>query len=255
MIETTSKKQQWFDFKRLLAFLLHPRQEFGTLAGQRIAAWLPPMVFLSVCSLLTVLVSGFLRTRAAAMGEITLPVDWQWWTPDMQNNYMQAMQATQGPVFLYIIPAVTGLAALWLGWGLLSGLLHLASTLLGGRGSMTSALNIMAWASLPFALRNLLRILFMLIAGHPIVSAGLSGFVTGSEGGALFLANLLKQVDLFLIWRVLLLILGFAIVDALPRGKAIVGVVVIVLLALLAQAGLGALSSSLGGMMVTRPFI
>ena len=255
MIETTSKKQQWFDFKRLLAFLLHPRQEFGTIAGQRIAAWLPPMVFLSLCSLLTVLVSGFLRARAAAMGELTLPVDWQWWTPDMQNNYMQAMQATQGPVFNYIIPALTGLAGLWFTWAVISALLHLTSTLLGGRGSMTSALNVVGWASLPLAARDLLRVIYMLIVKHPIASPGLSGFVTGTEGAALFLAQLLKNLDLFMIWYAVLLVLGFSLVDNLPAKKAIPGVLVVLLIFLLAGAGLGALFSSLGGMMVTRPFL
>ena len=35
---------------------------------------------------------------------------------------------------------------------LLAALLHFGSTLLGGRGSMQGALNIVAWASLPFAL-------------------------------------------------------------------------------------------------------
>jgi hypothetical protein len=254
MSETTNPPNRRLEPKRLLAFLLHPRQEFEWLGGQKYAAWLTPMLALSLALLLRVLVTGFLSARAAAMGEMALPPDWQWWTPDMQNNYMQAIQATQGPAFLYVIPTVTGLTGLWLGWGILSGLLHLASTLLGGRGTMSSALNIAAWASLPFVLRDLLRVVYMSIAGHTIVSAGLSGFVTGTEGGALFLANLLKHVDLFLLWQVFLLVLGFSMVDSLPGGKAIAGVVIVLLISLLAQAGLGALSSSLGGMMITRPF-
>jgi hypothetical protein len=238
----------------VFAFLLHPRQEFERMAGQEKPSWLTPMLVLSIMLLLRILVTGFLRAKAAAMGEITLPPDWEWWTPDMQNNYMQAIQATQGPAFLYIIPSITGLAGLWLGWSILSGLFHLASTLLGGRGKMASALNVVAWASLPFALRDLLRVVFMLIAGHPITSAGLSGFVTGAEGGALFLANLLEHVDLFLIWRAALLILGFKRLDGLSTGKAVAAVLIVLALALAAQAGLGALSGNLGGMMITRPF-
>jgi hypothetical protein len=71
----------------------------------------------------------------------------------------------------------------------------------------------------------------------------------------LFFASLFKHVDLFLAWQIFLLILGFRRVDALPRLKATAGVIVVILLILLAQAGIGALTSSLGGMMVTRPFI
>jgi hypothetical protein len=254
MNEISPSPTRRLDFKRLPVFLLHPRQEYNRLAGQKVATWLAPMLTLSLTLLMVVVTSGLLRARAATMGEVALPVDWQWWTTDMQNNYMQAVQATQGPVFLYVIPTFTGLAGLWLGWGILGGLLHLASTLLGGRGTMSSALNITAWASLPFALRDILKVVYMLIAKHPITSPGLSGFIAGTEGGALFIANLLKHVDVFLIWQLLLLVLGFSLVDTLPRGKAIAGVGLILSISLLAQAGLGALTSSLGGMIITRPF-
>jgi hypothetical protein len=205
---------------------------------------------LSLTASLAVIVAGYMKSRAALMGEIALPPDWQYWTPEMQNNYMQAQQATQGPVFTYVIPLVGSLAALWLGWLVLAGLLHLGSTLLGGRGSMQSALNIVAWASLPFALRDLLRIGFMLSAGHVIASPGLSGFAAGAG----FLSQLLARTDMFLIWSAILLVIGFGIADGLPRSKALAGVVIVMLIVLVAQAGLGALSSPLGGSVVQRPF-
>lgn len=208
------------------------------------------MLLLSLTAFMVVMVAGYLKSRAAMMGEVPLPPDWQFWTPEMQNNYMQAQQATQGPVFTYVIPLVGVLSALWLGWLLLAGLLHLGSTLLGGRGSMQSALNIVAWAGLPFALRDILRIVFMLSAGHAISSPGLSGFA-GSAG---FLFELLARTDVFLVWNVVLLVIGFGIADGLPRGKAFAGVVLVMLVVLLAQAGLGALGSGLGGVAVQRPF-
>jgi len=220
------------------------------MASESRATWLTPMLLLSITAILVVIVAGYLRSRAAMMGEIPLPPDWEFWTPEMQNNYMQAQQATQGPVFLYVMPMVGSLTGLWLGWLLLAALLHFGSTLLGGRGSMQSALNIVAWASLPFAVRDILRIIFMLVAGHAIVSPGLSGF-TSTPG---FVTQLLTRVDIFLIWHVVLLVIGFALTDGLPRGKAVTGVLVVVLLVLLAQAGLGALASSFGGLAVQRPF-
>jgi hypothetical protein len=254
MSMSSSPTTRRIDLKGLVQFLLHPRQVFEAILGQKKPAWLTPMLTLSLTLLLSTIVTGFLRARSAAMGEVSLPVDWQWWSSEMQNNYMQAVQATQSPVFLYIIPAIIGLVGLWLGWGILSGLLHLASTLLGGRGSLSSALNIVSWGTLPLALRDILRIVYMLFAGHPIRSAGLSGFITGSEGGVLFLANLFESLDIFLVWQILLLVLGLSILDNLPRGKAVAGVIVVILISLLATAGLGTLSASLGGMMVTRPF-
>jgi hypothetical protein len=83
----------------------------------------------------------------------------------------------------------------------------------------------------------------MLLAGHAIVSPGLSGFA----GGSVFLAKILSQVDIFYIWSAVLLIIGFGIADGLPKNKAIIGVTAVLLLILLALAGTGALLSNLGG--------
>ncbi len=239
-----------FDLPRARAMLLRPRQVFQEMASESRATWLTPMLVLTVTAILVVVVAGYLKGRAATMGETQLPQDWQYWTPEMQENYMRAQQATQGPVFLYVMPMISSLAGLWVGWLLLGALLHFGSTLLGGRGSMQGALNIVAWASLPFAVRDILRIVFMLSAGHAIISPGLSGFVTTAG----FVSKLLTRVDIFLIWNVILLVIGFGIADSLSRSKAVTGVLIIMALVLLAQAGLGALGAGLGGTGVQRPF-
>lgn len=249
-ITLTQRSPRRFDFSRLRAILFQPRSAFQEVSSESRATWLTPMLVLTLTAILAVLVAGYLKSHAALMGETPLPRDWQYWTPEMQNNYMQAQQATQGPVFMYIIPLIGSLAALWLGWLLLAALLHFGSTLLGGRGSMQSALNVVAWASLPFAVRDLLRVGFMLITRHAITSPGLSGF--SSSAG--FVVQLLTRIDIFLIWSVVLLVIGFAIAEALPRAKAVTGVLVVIVLMLLAQAGLGALSSGFGGLAVQRPF-
>lgn len=239
-----------FDFSRVRDLLFHPRQVFQAMTSESRSTWLTPMLVLTTTAILVVVVAGYLKTRAAMMGEIQLPRDWQYWSPDMQNNYMQAQQATQGPVFMYVMPMIGSLTGLWVGWLLLAALLHFGSTLLGGRGSMQSALNIVAWASVPFGVRDILRIIFMLSAGHAINSPGLSGFASMTG----FVSQLLTRVDIFLIWQVILLVIGLGITDSLPRSKAVTGVVVVMLLVLLAQAGLGALTSGFGGTAVQRPF-
>jgi hypothetical protein len=246
----TPQPARRFGLSRLLDILFRPRQGFQEMTSESRATWITPMLVLSVTAILVVVVAGYLKSRAASQGEIQLPQDWQYWTPEMQNNYMQAQQATQGPVFMYVIPILGSLAGLWFGWLLLAALLHFGSTLVGGRGSMQGALNIVAWASLPFAVRDLLRMIFMLSAGHAILSPGLSGF----SANAGFLSHLLAAADIFLIWNLILLIVGFATADGLSRGKAAAGVLIVILLVLLAQAGLGALSSRFGGLAVQRPF-
>jgi len=238
-----------FNFARILNIFIKPRQSFAEIAGETGSSWLTPMLALSLSGLLGVIVSGYLKARAAMMGEITLPPDWQYWSPDMQNNWMQGQQATQGPVFVYILPIVSVMVGLWLGWLIFSGLLHLGSTLLGGRGSMSGALNVVGWAYLPFAARDLLRVVYILLAQHPIVSAGLSGFASNS----VFWAQILSRVDIFFIWSAILLVIGFSLSDGLAKGKSITGVVIVLLILLLAQAGLGALTSSIGGLATSNP--
>ena len=63
------------------------------------------------------------------------------------------------------------------------------------------------WMSIssPFMLRDVLRVVFILIVGHAIVSPGLSGFADG----AIFLGKMLSRVDIFFVWNAILLVIGF----------------------------------------------
>jgi hypothetical protein len=238
------------DFSKVMALFLHPRQVFESIAANGNPTWQLPLLILSVTALLVVLVGGYFTARAAQMGTSAMPADFQYWTPEMQQNYFSAQQAMSGPTFVYVIPLAGAWISLWLGWLALGGLMHLASTLLGGRGSMSGALNVAAWASLPFALRDIVRIVFMLVVQHSISSPGLSGFAVSAG----FLAQVLAHVDLFLIWQALLMMMGFFLADNLSKNKAILGVLIVLILILLAWSGLGTLGSSLGGTAIQRPF-
>lgn len=237
-------------FLRMWDMFLHPRAAFTALSADFQSSWRIPMLTLSLSATLVVVLSGFLKARAAAMGEATLPPDWQWWTPDMQNNYMQAQQSMQGAVFVYVIPLMGALISLWLGWLILGATLHFGATMLGGRGSMQSALGIAAWASLPSLIRDLLQIVYMLTVQHPIQSAGLSGFSSNS----VFLTQLLARLDLFFIWSIVLLIIGFCVVDRLPTKKSAANALVVSALLLLVRVGVGALSTNLSELVIQRPF-
>lgn len=251
MAEAISERQvgRRFDIQRMFSTLFHPRQAFEVIKTEARASWLTPMFMLSLTALLVVLVSGYLKTQAAMMGEVPFPPGWEYWTPDMQNNYMQAQQLNQGTVVMYVFPLVNAWARLWVGWVVLAGLLHLGSTLLGGRGSMQSALNVTAWALIPFALRDILRILYMLITKHAITSPGISGFAT-----SVFMVEIFSRTDIFLVWSIILLMVGFAVVDGLTRSKAVLGVLLIMLIILSAQAGVGTMLANFGGAATQRPF-
>ena len=254
MIDTTLNQQpaRRFDFARCAGhcFFVHARY-FRKWQSESRATWLTPMLVLTITAILVVVVAGYLK--------IARSHDWEKFNCRRTGNIglptcrIITCRRSKPPRDPY-----SCISCHWsvpwqdYGWDgcCLAALLHFGSTLLGGRGSMQGALNIVAWASLPFAVRDILRIVFMLSAGHAIISPGLSGFV--STAG--FVSQLLTRLDIFLIWNVILLVIGFGIADSLPRSKAVTGVLVVILLVLLAQAGLGALSSSFGGTAVQRPF-
>lgn len=243
MTEINVEKQaaRKIDLPRMIAILLRPSEAFSPMASDRHSSWLTPMLVLSISSILVAIVLGYLKTQSALNNVVELPPDWEFWSPEMQESFLQAQQTSQGPVINYVLPAIGALFSLWLGWVVFAGIMRLVSTLLGGRGSLQSALNVVGWANTPFILRDLLRILFMLFAGRQIVSPGLSGF---AQPG--FLYQALSRIDLFLVWNIALLAIGFSVADGLPKGKALIGILVVVLILIAIQSGLGAAIASFG---------
>jgi len=147
-------------------------------------------------------------------------------------------------------------AVVWIGWLITGGVLHLVSTILGGRSTSLAVLNIAAWSGLPFALRAGLRAGFILLAGRAIAGPGLAGFVSSDSAGLLlFGRQLLAAIDVYLIWHMVLLGLGLAALGGLTRGKVFASVVVTEVVALLVQAIPAAILASLAGLTIVRPFL
>jgi hypothetical protein len=235
------------------AVYFSPRQIFKLIASQSRAVWLTPLLFMTLTALILALVSGPARLAAAQSG-ITLPPDFQNYSPEMQAQTLQAAQVSQGPVFIYVFPAVLALGKVWIGWMLVGGLLHLVLTLFGGRGNTGASMNLVAWSALPFALRDILRIIVVASTHSLINNPGLSGFAPTGGRAALFLSKILASFDIYLVWHVLLLVLGVRLATGLGRGKTWMTVLITILLGVFLEASSGFLASLLSGMSVTRPF-
>jgi hypothetical protein len=244
-----------FHIEWVLPVLFKPRSTLVKIATQPAGVWLVPLLILTLTTLATVAVAGSIKQAAALSGAPTLPPDFQYMSPEMQAQYMQAMQATSSPVFLFVFPAITSLAAVWLGWLLVTGLLHLVLTLLGGRGDTGSTLNIVAWSGLPLAVRDIVRTIAMLGTHQLLTSPGISGFIPAEAAGWIaYVGQVLRLVDIYLIWNMALLVLGVLASTRLSRSKAVGSVIFTVLLLLAIQALIGYLVTSLSGMNVIRPF-
>ncbi len=244
-----------FHFGWIPDVFFHPRQVFTALAELTHNTWLTPLLFLTLAAILLVLAKGMLEKQAALTGNVELPPDYQYYSPEQQAQYMQSVQTRQGAVFLYLIPGLVAVTGVWLGWLIVGGLLHLLLTLLGGRGDTASALNLVAWASLPLGLRDLVRLFFLLATQKVIAAPGLSGFVDATQGNAaLFLSSMLGLVDIYLIWFILLATLGSRQATRLPLGKAFAAACTSILGVALIQALLNFGVAAMGSLSVVRPF-
>ena len=235
--------------------LFRPGTGFNRVANQTGSVWLTPLLILTLMALLQVIVAGPLKKEAAIRGQVELPPEFQYYSPEQQAQFQQAMAATQSPVFIYVFPAFTSVAGVWVGWLLVGGLVHLALTLLGGRSETGITMNLVAWASLPIAVRAGVRIVYMLMTDQLISAPGLAGFAPAGESAvSMYLAALLALIDLYVIWHVVLLVKGIEATDSLVVGKILAGVLVVIVFALFLQALLSYLITRLSNLTIIRPF-
>ncbi len=256
MMETLARieprRRVYFDWA--LPTLFSPRKTFARITAQAGSLWLTPMLILTVTTLLLVAVSGWLKGQAAGQG-LNIPADYQYYTPEQQAQFQQISQAQQGPVFSYVLPGLVALGRIWIGWLIVGGLLHLVVTLLGGRGGASSAMNVVAWAALAFAARDLVRVVAMLLTHQAINNPGLSGFAPASTAALpLFLGKLMAELDMYVLWHILLIIVGVRVGSSLSTSKAVGGVLFTVLLGLLLAALPGFIVAKFSGLEMVRPF-
>ncbi len=259
MAETTvpipARQPRQLHFEWVPLAFIRPRHLLKQVSERTHGVWLAAILMLTITGLIHVVVAGAIR-QAASGAELNLPPDFEYYSPDQQSQFMQAAQVTTGPVFVYVFPAILVVLKVWINWLVMGGLIHLALTLLGGRGNATRTMNIVAWGSLPFALRDVVRILAMLVSQRLIASPGISGFI-GAEatGFSLLLKHFLTQIDIYLFWSVILIVIGVRADDSgLSAGRTWLSISLVVLIVLIAWTLIGFAGAQLGNMGTMRPF-
>jgi len=235
-------------FDWLLPLFFRPRRTLTQVGEQNHGVWLAPLLVLTLLVIVAALAAHPIRQQAAQMGS-AIPPDFQYWSTDQQQAYMDAQANSSGPMFTLIFPALSALLGLWVSWFLLGSILHLALTLTGSRSSNIASLNLAAWASLPLGLRSIVQIVAMLANKQLIAGPGLSGFIASDATGfMLYLRSMLGFIDIYFLWMVILLLIGAVIISGMRRGKAWVTTLIAVLILLALQALPGFIGSQLGGL-------
>lgn len=243
-------------FELLWPVLRHPRRALPAVVSSTQALWLTPLVLLSALALVQVLVAMPMRQGVAASANVELPPDFQYLTPEQQAQFQASLSASGGPMFTLVFPALAALGRIWFGWLIVAAILHLTMTLFGGRATMGSMLNRAAWAGLPLGVQALIRIAALLITRSLITSPGLSGFAPPGDGWLAALAGqVLGQIDVFMLWTLVLLVLGLRAQDDPGPSKAWTAALITIVLALLLGALPGLAASRLSSMTIVRPFM
>ncbi len=249
------ESEKGWRFDLVLPVLLRPRPALARIIDLNRPTWRTPLLLLMVAAVIAAVVAGSIKAAAASSGQLDLPPDFEFYTPEMQAQFMQAATATNNPTFNYVLPGLGAALGVLVQWFFIGWALHLILTMLGGRGTSRDALNLAAWTAIPTLIRSAVQIVAMLVNDRLITSPGLSGFAPAGEGaGYALLSGLLTRVDLYLIWQIVLLIIGAKISSQLSGGKSAVAVLIAILLLLLLWSLPAALMAQFEGLNVIRPF-
>jgi len=239
---------QWF-----LPILFKPRKTIEDIAEKEHAVWIAPLVALMITALILVLVSSPL-VGASSQG-VSDPEMFEYYNPEQQQQYQDAVNMGVSPVVTVVFPLVGKIIGIWLGWILLGSIFHLSLTLNGSRSSSRSALNIVAWSSVPFLLKDIVQIIAILVTRQLISQPGLSGFIAeGVTGFNSYLAALLALVDLYLIWQIVLMGIGAMKISGLKTGKAWLATLIAVVIFLILKALPGFVIAQINTLSPTRMF-
>ena len=238
MSESNATSQERWRLPRLLwGMVARPRVTLEYLNEHGGRTWWVPALLAVLLAVLPIVVATPTTTRQAreavlAAQESRGEQQGAEMSDEEQAQMEQAMSVAASPLITVVFPVAGGVVGLVVGWLVRAGALYLAGLAMGGRSTLGQMFRMVVWTWLPYALRGLLQTVYILASGQIIANPGLSGFVRDNQPigemvlappspGQMLLAAFLSKVDLFLIWNLILLVIGVAVITHLPRRKAV----------------------------------
>jgi len=214
----TDKGNIRFDW--LLPILIHPKKTIEEIVKKDKPVWLTSLMVISALVIIAGLVGSPIRKNDIISGA-NLPENFQYYSAEQQAQFMSAQATQSSALFTLVFPIVGSLIGVWFSWFILSSILHLLLTLSGSRASNIHSVNLVGWAMIPIAVRQLIQIFAMIFTHSVVHASGFSGFIASDvTGGLAFLSGILGQLDIFFIWQVVLILLGVVPLSGLKPTKA-----------------------------------
>jgi len=238
MSEANATSLERWGLPRLLwGMIVRPRATLEYLRERGGRAWWLPALLTVPLVILPVLVAAPITAQQSREAVATAQEQWgeqrgMEMSAEEQAQMEQAMSIAASPLITTVFPAVGGIVGLVVGWLVWAGALYLAGLALGGRSTFGQMFRTVVWAWLPYALRGLLQTAYILASGQLILNPGLSGLVQETRQisemviappgpGQMLLVAFLSRIDLFLVWNLILLVVGVMVATRLPRRKAV----------------------------------
>ena len=246
----------------VLGVIAKPRQTFATLRGNGRRTW----IIMAILGMILVTLPFIAQSPIVTQQARELTQEQLANQPGFAEGGVDVEQAANiaaSPIITTVLPSVGAIFVQVIGWLIWSGALYLLASMVGGRSSFVQVLQVVIWAWLPYALRSILQTIYIIATQTLIANPGLSGFAGAPtpdpsnpfaappSTGTAVLYEFLGQIDIYLFWRLALLVIGITVVTQLSRRKSI-GLVLIVWVVFMAVRLIFAavsvsLSSGLGG--------
>ncbi len=199
-------------FERIIGIFISPKPTFESI--DRKPTWLVPLLISIVIALVLMYLTNDIniKDQLAQIERMDLPAE-----------QLEAAKArTEGPwqyLGLAIIPVAT-LAVL----AILSAIfMFTGNTIMGGKGTFKKTFSVIAWSGLVGTVGTILNRILVLIKGtNRGVGINLSALLPLPELGKKpsVLYALLSKLDLFMVWELVLWIIGFAVVFRFTTKKS-----------------------------------
>ena len=246
--QNKEKKPRKGYLKWLFQLFYKPRATLTKVGAEEVSNKRAPLLFISILVVLAVLIAAPVKTQQLQMGA-TLPEDFQWWSEEQQQQYLEAQANQASPIFMILFPALQGILGYLIFSMLMASILYLALTLVGSRAPRLKIGNLVAWAMVPFGLRELIKFFVVGSSKKLVENPGLSNLIDADAGGlSAYWRGILGSIDLYWLLFLVLLIIGAILISGLKKRKAIITTVIAVLIMLLLQGLPSLVSSFLGGL-------
>lgn len=230
-------------FARIAGVLFSPGETFAEIA--RRPDVIAPLLVLVICGYIATAVMLPRIDYAAVSAAQAEQMHKQ--NPNMSEEQLAQAQRIGGAVtkvIFWIIPL------LLVGWyALVALVLHFVFRLFGGEGTYKQAFSVTLYAWMPLLLLSIITIVVVLAQGtfdlmspETIVKSNLAFLVDMKEQPVLF--KLLAAFDVFTIWTIALLSIGFAAVAKVSKAKAAAIVVSLWAALILVKVGFAALGAA-----------